>query len=173
VSPIHHVRGRDHPAFWQHRRARALPAFIPAPTDVRRELITGYCVASLLGQVRAEPGPRGWRVEVFDPSRPQPAQFPYPQLSVVGRADVLAALLETLPVALLEFAVQADALRAYWRLRQLATLDELTVWVESGPTRRHLEFVEGVLATWNRRLAARRGEVEQAFTTSDRSATPI
>jgi hypothetical protein len=160
---------RDHPSFWQHRRTRSLPAFIPAPTEVRQELVTGYCVANLLKELRIEPGSGGWKVEIFDPNRPQPGQFPYPQLSNVKREDVLASILETLPVALLEFSARGDALRAYWRLRELATLDELTKWIESGPTRRHVEFVEGVLATWEEKLAARRGEVQLAFGASDRA----
>jgi hypothetical protein len=131
--------------FWTFRRARSLPSFIPLSPTRQESAVRGWIVANLLGQVPrlAKPWsagplsiwtPRGWR------------RFPEHLLcgDVSVHDLVPAALLESLPLAMLSFASgQPSELAAYLRLIELGTLggiqdglptppEELHSWVQLG-----------------------------------------
>jgi Tubulin like len=138
---------QDRAQFWQFARARPLPAFVPLAPWRLNALIRGWLTANLLGQVpRLErewsaAGPlsvwteRGW------------LQFPKHLLGpeVRGHGLVLPALIESLPLALLELSGgEQEAIGAYLRLIKLGEPSggppkayeeanlELGDWVRSG-----------------------------------------
>lgn len=114
-------------AFWHMRRARPLSTFVPVAPEVRAALIRGWFTARLLGQLQFDPVDRE-RMAIFDPHRDALVPFPHPLLGppVYEDYERLPAVLESMPVALVEFAERAAAdgdraLAPYWRLRELGT----------------------------------------------------
>jgi len=114
--------------FWKWRRARPLPAALPVGKDQRRAMVAGWLVGQAVGMLRvpADAGAPGARaVEVYDPDTSTWCAFP--RELVVDRsqyratADVLAALLETMTLALAKCFNSADQapLRPYSVLRRL------------------------------------------------------
>jgi hypothetical protein len=140
------VDGADAGAFWQWRRTRPLPQFIPTSGRRRLEMIRGWFVARAFDLVDiADSASKPLELVLADGSR---APFPFPLMAAVPirrTLDVLPAVLETLPVALVDYAKVGDrAMAPYARLAELgvmATPDapalsplsrELSAWVESG-----------------------------------------
>jgi hypothetical protein len=136
--------------FWQWRRARPLPTFLPVAPEVRLALVRGWFTARLLGQLAFDPVDRG-RMGIWDPRSGVLAPFPYPLLGpdVYEEYERLPAVLESMPIALVEFAERAAAdgdraLTPYWRLRELGVDGrnalgdyeianaELAAWISQG-----------------------------------------
>lgn len=109
--------------FWKWRRARQLPYAIPLHPKYRRAIIRGWWMARLMGQVRGieEKTFNSEAVKVWVPNGW--AEFPFPVLGPRLREapEVLPALLESLPLALVDAASQKnlDPLSAYHRLLDL------------------------------------------------------
>lgn len=134
--------------FWRWRRARPLTEFVPASPGIRKAMVRGWFTASLLGQLRLD----GPRAEVFVPSETGGSgrwmAFPQPLLvdDISAQYEYLPVVLQSLPLALVDVAVQAsiDPAAPYRRLRQLgeaggggfdsyATLSRaLTEWINKG-----------------------------------------
>lgn len=119
--------------FSAFRRTRSLPLFVPLSPEKARLFISGWVAAGLLGQT-TEPvvdwasspvsvwSPDGW------------LQFP-PHLlgsGAVEKTEVMARLLESLPLALASFASeQYEELTAYMRVIDLGDLTDLLKWVST------------------------------------------
>lgn len=122
-------------AFWQWRRARQLPQFVPLSPKVRRNIIRGWYVARVLEQLRIE---KTGETAVFLPDKNRWADFPSPLLSPGLKAiDRLAAVLEALPIAFIDYYLGSySALVPYQRLRELGRQEvvtgELGQWIEDG-----------------------------------------
>jgi hypothetical protein len=139
--------------FWTWRRSRTLPEFVPAAPAVRRAMVRGWFTGLVLGQINGHDAP-GSGVTVWAPSRTGGLgtwrALPHPLLRAFnGPAEALPAVLESLPVALLDvFSTRSlEPLAAYHRLRDLGTSgrmqgmevyetlnDELSLWVKDGST---------------------------------------
>jgi hypothetical protein len=133
--------------FWTLRRARPLPQFVPLPPDVRLAMVRGWFTARALGYIDAAEH-RTQPITVWSPSGSWPFPFPVLGSPVFRKEDSLPAVLESLPIALLETAKRGDAaLQAYRRLLELGTPDadadpdhcdlhpELAAWVATGAAR--------------------------------------
>jgi len=110
----------DGTGFWKWRRTRPLPQFVPASPDVRLDMIRGWFVGRILGVVDVD-RPRESAVTVVRADGSTVA-FPFPLAGppVEILTDLLPAVLESLPIALVEMAGQNDqALAPYTRLRDL------------------------------------------------------
>jgi hypothetical protein len=109
--------------FWDFRRARPLRAFIPVSKSRQLALVRGWLTAALLGHVGSLEGT--WAdnpLSIWTPRGPR--RFPSHLLrqQVTQQRDVLPALLESLPLALLTFGSgQPTELEAYLRLMELGT----------------------------------------------------
>ena len=141
-------------SFWTWRRARTLPEFIPTAPAVRRAMIRGWFSALVLGQVSGLPDASSG-IGIWGPAgnggKGSVLAFPHPLLRAVGSVpETIAALLESLPVALLDvFSTRSlKPLGPYHRIRDLGaagdqqgfesyeTLNrELADWVTHGGTR--------------------------------------
>jgi hypothetical protein len=138
--------------FWTWRRSRTLPEFVPAAPAVRRAIVRGWFTALLLGQVKGHDTPQSNGVAVWGPSLTGGTggwhSMPHPLLRPFGSpAEAPAAVLESLPLALLEvYSMRSlDPLKAFHRLRDLGSAghlqgmetyetlnDELSLWVREG-----------------------------------------
>jgi hypothetical protein len=127
-------------AFWRWRRSRPLTRFVPMGPEVRRAFIRGWFVARLLGQLDWPSDLEG-PVTVKDPSSGRVMRFPFPLLTareLANADDLLPAVLESLPLAMLEYNTAGnegdDALRVY----RVVTLfgekarKHLNRWIEDG-----------------------------------------
>jgi hypothetical protein len=106
-------------SFQRWRRARPLPRAVPLPPPARCAIVRGWFVAWLAGEVTIGDGS-----EPVTLTRPdsQPLRFPYPLLGAVPRLDPfdgLAAVLESLPLALVQPVHEDAVLLAYRRLLTL------------------------------------------------------
>jgi hypothetical protein len=130
--------------FWTLRRARPLPQFVPVPPEVRMSMIRGWFTARALGQIDAAEH-KTKAVTVWSPEGWRPFPFPVLGAPIFRREESLPAILESLPLALLEAAKRDDApLDAYRRLLQLGTPPdnadadngelhpELAGWIDTG-----------------------------------------
>lgn len=96
--------------FWEGRRTRPIVETIPFSTEIRRSMITGWFVATLLGMRKIETVPVGRTVQIWNPTLQVPgwSSFPSPFLPT-GLEDtkreswVLPQLLTTAGLALCEF----------------------------------------------------------------------
>jgi hypothetical protein len=128
----------DQGGFWRWRRSRPLPEAIPASSRGRQDMIRGWAVAWLLGRLESE-DPRTEPISLVrtDGSR---APFPYPLLGApngVSKEDILPAVLESLLIALTEFATAED--------NPLAAYEGL---IELGQTSAHQEPLPPELRRW-------------------------
>jgi hypothetical protein len=113
-------------SFWSLRRARPLIECIPAGPAQLEAMVRGWFVGRLLGQVtRAEERGMGWRVHAWNPDPPYngPQPFPFPLLSdrpVVG-LDLIAAVLQSLLIAMVDVHTKGNLspLVPYHRLIEL------------------------------------------------------
>lgn len=110
--------------FWRWRRARPLTSFVPVSPDVRLAMVRGWFTARLLGEILYDLSDREV-MQIWDPSTQRALPFPHPLLgpAVFEEWERLPAVLESLPLALIEFAERStegdQALAPYWRLREL------------------------------------------------------
>lgn len=110
-------KGRTGPArtqFWDYRRSRLLPSFVPLSPGRQLALVRGWWIAHALGQVSDEPR------SVWTPRGPK--AFPDVLLGrgVTERNGELPALMETLPLAMVAYANgDGEHLDAYRRLLEL------------------------------------------------------
>lgn len=140
------VDGADAGAFWQWRRTRPLPQFIPTSGRRRLEMIRGWFVARAFELVDiTDSAAKPLELVLADGSR---APFPFPLMTAapIRRSlDVLPAVLETLPVALVDYGKIGDrAMAPYARLAELGAMTtpdapalsplsrELSAWVNHG-----------------------------------------
>jgi hypothetical protein len=103
--------------FWQWRRARPLPEFVPVAPDVRRAMIRGWFIARMLNHLDIEdPRSRPITLALDDGTK---APFPFPLLGppIAKLDDLLPAVLESMAIALV--AQPQQALRPYHRLHDL------------------------------------------------------
>jgi hypothetical protein len=114
---------QDRSQFWQCRRARQLRSFVPMSPPRQRSFIRGWLTANLLGHIQPLSGP--WSngpLEVWTPN----GQRAFPE-NLLGRevraqGQVLPALLESLPLALLTLASGSPSeFEAYVRVLDLGT----------------------------------------------------
>jgi hypothetical protein len=133
--------------FWRWRRARPLPQFIPVSPEARQTLIRGWFTARVLNLIEL-PGPLPLAAPVRIWTADGVRSFPFPLLGrPVRRLDeVLPALLESLPLAMLDAAgLDGTAMDAYRRLAALGLLgrdgavgdrlrvpDSLRDWLDTG-----------------------------------------
>ncbi len=108
--------------FWRWRRARPLASFIPTTPDVRESMVRGWFIARSLDQVTVDKTTR--IVKIYSPEKRAMLSFPTPLIgpAVFHDYDYLPAVLESLPLAMLDFASRADgelAMLPYARLRKL------------------------------------------------------
>lgn len=102
--------------FWDYRRSRRLPSFIPLSPGRQIAMVRGFIIANLLGQLETSTHP----CSIWTPRGP--AFFPADLLGrgVGEEGGLLPALLETLPLALVAFANgEKEALTPYRRLLEL------------------------------------------------------
>lgn len=125
--------------FWQLRRARQLPAFVPLSPSKQRAMAEGWYTAQLLGDLdRGDFDPRRFELPIWTPEGRR--VFPKFLLGQQPRAwgEVFGALLETLPVAMMSVSGGGtDELDAYRRLLELGgeeddLTDELVDWIAQG-----------------------------------------
>jgi hypothetical protein len=113
-------------SFWSLRRARPLIECIPVGPVQLHSMLRGWFVGRLLGQVtRAEELGMGWRVQVWNPAPPHngPQPFPFPLLSdrSVPGIDLVAAVLQSLLIAMVDVHTKGNLspLVPYHRLIEL------------------------------------------------------
>ncbi len=82
-------------SFWQWRRTRRLDAFVPLPRALLENIVRGFAIARLCGLISSD---MDTAVTVIDPATATRHQFPYPLLVKGNRTDILALLLESLPL---------------------------------------------------------------------------
>lgn len=130
--------GKGDRNFWSMRRTRPLNQFLPLSENTVRLMTMGWLTASFLGQVeyseREQMGHPFLAAAIAVPGNPS-AEFPLPGLGRLPahRRDVLAAVLESYPLAEVQFATgQPSALDAYARLLQVGAGRTLSDWVRTG-----------------------------------------
>jgi hypothetical protein len=96
--------------FWDGRRARPLTECIPFETEIRRSIITGWFVATLLGMRKVTLLPEGRTVQIWNPTlkTPEWSSFPSPLLATHNEDSrheswVLPQLLISAGIALADF----------------------------------------------------------------------
>jgi hypothetical protein len=114
--------------FWEGRRTRPLVESIPFSTEIRRSMITGWFVATLLGMRKVETVPVGRTVSIWNPTLQTPgwSTFPSPFLPT-GLEDtkreswVLPQLLISAGLALCDFGKTGnwEAINGYRLLKFL------------------------------------------------------
>jgi hypothetical protein len=136
------LRRRDEKSsggFWQWRRARPLAAFVPVGPKMRRDMVAGWWIARALGQLDWDPlfeTP----VRIFDPSASEWRPFPFPFVGATPQSDrdLLAAVLESMPLALLAISQETSMapMRPYSRLHELGhdAGRHLRRWITTGET---------------------------------------
>lgn len=130
--------------FWEHRRARPLQRFVPAPQAHLRCMVRGWFTAGMLGLM--DPSAAGGAILIARGDGQSPVAFPRQSLSPTSPADRLGPVLEALGLAYVEVAERQslEPLQAYVALRDLGgaggsgilyydTLNRrLAQWIETG-----------------------------------------
>jgi hypothetical protein len=133
--------------FWLWRRSQRLGAALPVGPGVKRAMVRGWFTARLIGALRLDELDFS-KMSIFDPETRAYVQFPNPGLGRTprGSADQLVAVLESLPIALVEFASRKQkgdqVIEPYRRLRSLGT--------DGADGELSYEVVNAELATWIR-----------------------
>ncbi len=156
--------GGDIGQFWQWRRSRPLPHFIPVSPTVRRAMVRGWWTAMLLNQIEGEPERP---IKIFVPERGTMAGFPDPLLcgTVYDRFERLPSVLESLPLAWVHFnSGDRRAVEPYKRLRQLGS-------TKRGSDRSY-DILNGELEDWILRgITAKDAPLPKDSTAGDSSMT--
>ena len=133
---------RNQRQFWSHRRARPLRRFVPCSQALLVCLVRGWFIGRLLGMIDAHSRPV--RIARNDQG---PVSFPIPFLPPRSNLDILAAVLESLPLAYVEASRKSslDSFKPYIRLQELGMSipggglwdydklgSELEEWVSTG-----------------------------------------
>lgn len=124
--------------FWQWRRTRHLPDFVPLLSSVRIAMVKGWYTGRILEHIDIEEDSSPVRITIKVPGSPRNAEFPCPMLtSDPPPWDHIAAVLESLPLAMVLFgdasnAASNAALDGYKRLLDLASDLELKRWIKAG-----------------------------------------
>jgi hypothetical protein len=117
--------------FWQWRRTRTLPQFIPVPPEIRHTLVRGWFAARLLSHVELPPTMSDLvdqRLKIWSPEGrsgtyhhfPKPLFWGLAEFQGFELSDALPTILEALPVAMVQAAYLGnEPLRAFWRLLDL------------------------------------------------------
>lgn len=99
-------------SWMKYKRGRTLNEFVPMPVILMEAIIRGFVVARLLGQVTTDTS-RPVQVVSGDETH----EFPFPLLSPVDSSNVLAGILESMPLALGKFP--SEGMNAYAAYRAL------------------------------------------------------
>jgi len=104
-------------SFWQWRRSRRLDAFVPLPRELLTNIVRGFAIARLCGLMSSKTDEA---VTVIDPVTGSRHNFPHPLLVRGVRSDILALLLESLPLCFGMVATEGtSAFAAYQTLHDL------------------------------------------------------
>jgi len=137
--------------FWRWRRTRPLPASLPMSPSVLEAMVRGWFVAQFLGRLRVSDVDTGSpTVSLFVQLEGEKTGWCHYVKLAMGRPayqnfEVLPAVLESFPIALLEFASGSEIGRqAQWAFTQLRVLGEdgeenYSYEVPSKPLRQWLE----------------------------------
>jgi len=131
--------------FLKWRRGRPLFDAIPAAPEKKREMLRGWYVARLLGQLKQNFDPLlGPQIEVWSPKDYEFESFPFP-LALKGIAephDYPGAIMNSLVIALTKCNSDSSMkpLRAYQRLMELGDISnvansEIAQWISRGTLR--------------------------------------
>ena len=131
-------------SFYDWRRARPLPEYIPAAPQIIESMIRGWILADIFGQIKHERDQNlGAKIELWDPAFGH-VSFPYPLLhpGTPTPAEYLGAVLESLSLAIVLCSQShnnpLEPLRAYHRLMDLGGSSsstasiELQNWISTG-----------------------------------------
>lgn len=127
---------QDRTRFWRGRRSRSLDKFAPVPGDVLDQMVRGWLIAQVLGLVSED----GLQVMEVKAGQPTSAWLPFPH-PLLGpdpatRSDMFAAILESMPLALVEFGSGNDKPAfAYQSLVEIGKGDQPVVlrsWIANG-----------------------------------------
>ena len=139
--------------FWQARRARQLPSFVPLSPSRQRALVRGWFTATLLGHVGVleKPWSQGPPMEIWSPR----GLLAFPRYllgkDVTQDSSVLPALMESMPLALLTYAAgNRQELGAYMRLLDLGSSSPGVFDAYDAPN--------GELAAWIKTATLSRGD---------------
>lgn len=110
--------------FWRWRRSRPLAFFVPTTPDVRQAMVRGWFLARALGQLKIDRDRR--LVSIYARDQQEWVHFPEPLIgpAVFKEYDYLPAVLESLPIAMVEFATGPEAARSMLPYRVLRTFGE-------------------------------------------------
>ena len=136
------IGNRNQRQFWSHRRARPLRRFVPCSQALLVCLIRGWFVGRLLGMIDVDSRPA-----CIVRNEQERVDFPVPFPPPRDGLDILAAVLESLPLVYVEASRKSslDPFMPYIRLRELGTSipggglwdydslgPELKEWVSTG-----------------------------------------
>ena len=141
AADSNHPERRD--AFWKWRRARSLSESIPAARPVVEEMIRGWFVAKVLGQLDSDLSDtvRGPKLSIYSGPQDGSVTFPHPLLNREDAKpfDFLGVVLQSLTIALAQCngSQTLAPLYAYHRLMDLGGTPgsvgpDLTNWIQSG-----------------------------------------
>lgn len=127
-------------SFWAFKRARPLTSFVPLSPALQRALVRGWITARLLNLIAAADPSKKLPVRLLTPAGPK--AFPSRLLTPLrSEDDLLPALLETLPMAMIAYSTGDRAsLDAYFGLIELGSEDTtdtspstaLRQWIRAG-----------------------------------------
>jgi hypothetical protein len=170
-------------SFWRWRRARPLAESVPVAPPIRRAMVRGWFTGLALGQVRVSDALSDGKVDVWIPtdtgSGGQWAAFPSPFLRAVrSSADTVGAVLESLPIALLDVysSRSVNPLRPYHQLTALGTSGSdggiesyeqlnrvLSLWIRDGSTQTGCPVPDGRVGYRSMTPEMRRDATERRF----------
>ena len=104
----------------KYKRGRTLDEFVPLPRVLLEAIIRGFVVARLVGQVTVDTS-RAIQVTSGD----EVYEFPFPLLSPVNSSNVLAGLLESMPLTFGKFPAQGMNAYAAYKCLYLHGVPEL------------------------------------------------
>jgi hypothetical protein len=127
--------------FWRGRRARALPEFIPVSPEVLAAMVRGWFLGRILGEINYDKAQVSTLpVEIFDPTFEKWIPFPYPYLGgqPTGEQDLLPAILESMPISMLDAQTQGNTepMKPYQLLRSIGeeVSNSMRNWILFGNT---------------------------------------
>ncbi len=127
--------------FWRWRRARALPEFIPVSPEVLAAMVRGWFLGRILGEITYDKaGVSTQPVQIWDPVFENHVQFPFPYLGgqPTSEQDLLPAVLESMPISMLDAQTQGntDPMKPYSLVRTIGENAPISLrnWIQFGST---------------------------------------
>jgi hypothetical protein len=127
----------DRASFWHWRRSRPLAGAVPVRSADRTDMVRGWFLARALGQLEWDPDFQE-PVRIYDSVQQRWRNFPHPLLvvDVVHDRELLPAVLESMPLVMLEISEQrtTEPIEPYWWLRDYGTNARKYVrrWIDRG-----------------------------------------